>query len=343
MTARLFRPRVPLGAGAEFDLIRALLAAAPFPESGPGSGVLVGPGDDCAVIEGSAEPWAVTVDMSVEGVHFRRGWIETEEIGWRATAAALSDLAAVAAEPVAVLLALGLPPGDARARQTTELARGAAAAAASVGATIVGGDVTRSPGPLILDVVALGRAARPVLRDGATPGDELWVTGRLGAAAAAVRAWESGGRPSDPLRLAFAHPLPRVLEARWLAETGAVRALIDLSDGLAGDVGHIAAASGCRALLSEAAVPVAAGVAEVARDRAEALDLALGGGEDYELCLAAEAGALDPLVPEFQSRFGVPLTRVGRVVEGEGVALERADGTLAPLGGGWSHFEREPG
>jgi thiamine-monophosphate kinase len=335
MTARLFRPRVPLGAGAEFDLIRALLAATPE----PGAGVLVGPGDDCALLEGGPEPWAITVDMSVEGVHFRRDWIDAEEIGWRATAAALSDLAAVAAQPVAVLLALGLPERDARAEASVALTRGAAAAAAAVGAAIVGGDLTRSPGPLIVDVVALGRAPRPVLRDGGRPGDELWVTGRLGAAGAAVRAWESGARPADELRAEFAHPEPRVAEARWLADTGAVRALVDLSDGLAGDVGHVAAASGCGARLVGASVPVAPGVEAVAGGPAEALRLALGAGEDYELCLAAEPGALAPLVAEFESRFDLPLTRVGRLLEGAGVTLERADGTTVPLAGGWSHFD----
>jgi thiamine-monophosphate kinase len=206
LSARVFRGRVALGGGAEFDLIRALLASAPLSESAPGSGVLVGPGDDCAILDGSLDAWAVTVDMSVEGVHFRRAWLDPEEIGWRATAAALSDLAAVAAQPVAVLLALALPEADARAHAGAALTRGAAAAAGSVGAAIVGGDLTRSTGPLVVDVVALGRAPRPVLRDGGRPGDELWVTGWLGAAGAAVREWESGGRPSDELRAEFARP-----------------------------------------------------------------------------------------------------------------------------------------
>jgi thiamine-monophosphate kinase len=181
-----------------------------------------------------------------------------------------------------------------------------------------------------------------VLRDGGRPGDELWVTGQLGAAGAAVRAWQSGSVPPDSLRRAFAHPAPRVAEARWLADTGAVRALIDLSDGLAGDVGHVAAASGCRALLSESSIPVAGGVDQVAGGRAEAIRLALTAGEDYELCLAAEAGALDARVAEFGSRFGLALTRVGRLTAGDGVALERADGSSEEtVGGGFSHFERE--
>ena len=345
---RRLRPRVRLGPGKEFDLVRALLAAvpepAPDPEGGVGSGVLVGPGDDCAVLEPTAEPWAVTMDMSVEGVHFRRSWLTPDEIGWRATAAALSDLAAVAAEPVAVLLALALPVADARGEMAKALARGAAAAAGSVGASLVGGDLTASPGPLVIDVVALGRAPRAVLRDGGRVGDELWVTGRLGAAGAAIRTWETGDEPTETLRRAFAHPAARVAEACWLADTGAVRALVDLSDGLAGDVGHIAAASGCRALLSATAIPLAEGVIEVAGDHEQALRVALEGGEDYELCLAVEPGAFDRLVGDFVSRFGVPLTRVGELTTGEGVALEPADGSGAvPLDGGFTHFVRDEG
>ena len=337
MGTRTFRSRVPLGRGGEFDLIRALLAE--VPEPAPGARVQVGPGDDCAVLEAGGEPWAVTVDMSVEDVHFRRAWLGPEEVGWRASAAALSDLAAVAAEPVAVLLALAMPVADASPEWVKAVTRGAAAAASSVGAAVVGGDLTRSSGPVVIDVVALGRAPDPVLRDGGRPGDDLWVTGLLGAAAAAVRAWESGTSPLEAHRQAFVHPVPRVAEARWLVKTGAVRTLVDLSDGLAGDAGHLAAASRCGAVLDEAAIPLAPGVADAAGGRAEGLRLALSAGEDYELCLAAEPGSLTPAASEFQARFGIPLTRVGRIVEGDEVLLERADGSgMCALDGGHSHF-----
>lgn len=342
MGTRAFRSRVALGRGAEFDLIRALLAN--VPEPAPGVHVRVGPGDDCAVLEAASEPWAVTVDMSVEDVHFRRAWLGPEEIGWRASAAALSDLAAAAVEPVAVLLAIAMPVVDAGREWVKAVAAGAAAAASNVGAAVVGGDLTRSPGPAVIDVVALGRAANPMLRNGARPGDDLWVTGLLGAAGAAVRAWESGTSPLEAHRRAFAHPVPRVAEARWLAETGAVRALVDLSDGLAGDAGHLAAASGCGAVLDEAAIPVAPGVSDTAGGWAEGLRLALSAGEDYELCLAADPDSLIPAAKEFRARFGIPLTRVGRIVEGGEVVLERADGSgMCELGGGHSHFRPRPG
>ena len=338
--ARAQFPRgLRLGSGAEFDIIRAMVGD----DTELPSGVLVGPGDDCAVLDSGDSQWAVTVDMSIEGVHFRRAWLAPHEIGWRSAAAALSDLAAVAAEPVALLVSLALPPEDARAGTGPALQRGIAEAGAAVGAKIVGGDIARSPGPLTLDLVAIGRVRRPVLRDGGCAGDELWVTGLLGGAGAAVAAWERGSEPSAAHRQAFARPKPRVKEAQWLAGTSRVRALIDISDGLAGDAGHIAAASGCRALLSESLVPVADGVEEVAGGAAEALRLALSAGEDYELCLAAEAGALDPLKEEFQERFQVPLTRVGRLGDGEGVILEGEGSGATPSARGFSHFEREPG
>ena len=307
----------------------------------PPAGVLVGPGDDCAVLESGDSPWAVTVDMSIEGVYFRRAWLEPHEIGWRSAAAALSDLAAVAAEPVALLVSLALPPDDVRADTGPALQKGIAKAGAVVGARIVGGDIVRSPGPLTLDLVAIGRVGRPVLRDGGCAGDELWVTGSLGGAGAAVAAWESGGEPSAAHRQAFARPEPRVKEARWLAGTGRLHALIDISDGLAGDAGHIAAASGCRAVLSASLVPVADGVEHAAGGTAEAPRFAISAGEDYELCMAAEAGALESLREEFQARFQVPLTRVGRLGDGEGVILEGDGNGAIPLAGGFSHFERE--
>ncbi|MSR37032.1 MAG: thiamine-phosphate kinase [Gemmatimonadetes bacterium] len=337
--------RVRLGPGAEFDLIRALVGAAdPHARPGdpsPDQGVWVGPGDDCAVLEPSDAPWAVTVDMSVEGVHFRREWLSPEEIGWRAAAVSLSDLAATAAEPVAILIALALTAEDRRTGAALALQRGAAAAARAVGASVAGGDVTRSPGPLTIDVVALGRARLPILRSGARPGDEIWVTGRLGGAGAAVSVWERGSTPTALLRQAFAHPMPRVREALWLAETGSVRALIDLSDGIAGDVGHLAAASGCRIVVFAPALPIAAGVAEAVGGAEEALRLALAGGDDYELCLAAEAGALAGRVAAFELRFGIELTRIGVVVEGEGAALDRGDGSPpVSLSGGFDHFGR---
>ena len=328
------RGRVRLGPGAEFDLIRSLIG-----DAEPAPGVRLGPGDDAAVLEPGDAPWVVTIDMSVEGVHFRRTWLTSEEIGWRAASVALSDLAAMAAEPVAVLLALALTDRDRTSGAALAMQRGATAAARAVGATVVGGDIVRTSGPLTVDAVALGRTRNPLLRSGARPGDELWVTGRLGAAGAAVAVWERGADPEEPLRRAFARPTPRVREALWLAETGDVHALIDLSDGISGDAGHLAAASGCRIVVAARDVPIAEGLAATLGGEGAALRTALAAGDDYELCLAAAPGALMPRVADFETRFGVPLTRIGAVTEGEGVALDLGDGSQPrDLRGGFSHF-----
>ncbi|NIP59644.1 MAG: thiamine-phosphate kinase [Gemmatimonadetes bacterium] len=325
------RPRIRLGRGAEFDLVRAFLGPeGPLPEA-----VRVGPGDDALVLEDGV---VISCDLSVEDVHFRRSWLTFQEIGYRAAAAALSDLAGMAAEPLGVLVSLAISPSEAESVGTA-LHAGVHEALASVEGALLGGDLSASPAPLVLDVVAVGRADEPALRDGARPGDEVWVTGRLGGAAGAVRVWEGGGEPGPGLRKAFARPRPRIREARWLVREGRVRALLDLSDGLAGDAGHLAAAGGVRVVLEAAAIPVEPGL-EAGAAPGEALDLALRGGEDYELLLAAAPGSVEELVDEFALRFGTPLTRVGRVEAGEGVHLARGeDGRPTPLDlGGFDHF-----
>ena len=194
-----------LGPGPEFDLIRGFV-----PDGVTGPGVRVGPGDDCAVI--SANGVALSTDMSIEGVHFRRDWLSAEQIGWRAAAAALSDLAAMAARPIGVLASLALPAPDA-GDFATRLMSGVRAAAAHLGAVILGGDVTRTTGPVAVDVVVVGESPHPVLRSGGEPGGSLWVTGELGAPAAAVAAWLRGDTPHPAALDRFVRPVPRTREA----------------------------------------------------------------------------------------------------------------------------------
>jgi thiamine-monophosphate kinase len=301
-----------LGRGREFDLIRG------FVREQPAIGaphVLTGPGDDCAIVTAGAV--AISVDMSVEGVHFRREWLTPEEIGWRATTAALSDIAAMAAAPIGVLVALAVN-----------------------GAPIIGGDLTRSTGAIVIDIVVLGDAASHVLRSGARAGDGVWVTGSLGGAAAAVHAWQQGSAPSAAARSAYARPRARITEARWLADHARLTSLIDLSDGLAGDADHLAAASGVAIVIEADAVPVHNAARDVAGSRVDALRLALTGGEDYELCFTADDADVARLADAFAGTFGTGLTRVGRVEEGAGV---RVDGDDAPHGaGGFDHFGAAP-
>ncbi|MFH1765109.1 MAG: thiamine-phosphate kinase [Gemmatimonadota bacterium] len=323
-----------LGPGGEFDLIRQLVG----PEEPLSQGVLVGPGDDCTVLEGGL---VVSTDLSVEGVHFRREWVTLEEAGYRAAAAALSDLAAMAAAPIGALLSMALDPLRA-SNDALELQRGAAEACRLEGIRILGGDLARSSGPLVLDIVALGRSDSPVLRAGTEVGDELWVTGWLGGSGAAVALWNQGSHPPDDLREAFVRPRPRIREALWLAGRVSLHGLIDLSDGLAGDTGHLAAASGLSLVLREASIPSHPALRGFPGQGDDPLHFPLEGGEDYELCFTVAPGSLDEWVGPFQDTFGIPLTKVGRATEGAGVFLEAAGGRIRPLEKhGFSHFSGE--
>jgi thiamine-monophosphate kinase len=282
-----------LGPGAEFDAVRRMLA-----RWGPAAS---GVGGDTAVLEIPAgERLVVSTDTSVENVHFRRAWLSPAEIGYRATAAALSDLAAAAATPRALLLALTLP--RAWRDGLDAIADGVADAARAAGAAIVGGDLT-SGELLSLTVTVLGSAAHPLSRAGARAGDVVYLTGRLGGPAAALAAWLAGVAP-DPLdRARFAHPVARLREAQWLAARGATAA-IDVSDGLVADAGHLAAASGVRIALDLSAAPRTAGTTAIEAGRA---------GEEYELAATAPAG-LD--LSGFTREFDLPLTAIGRVTGG---------------------------
>ena len=281
---------VDMAGGAEFDAIRSLLAI--WGERA------VGIGDDAAVLEVPAgELMVVSTDASVENVHFRRGWLTPEEIGARAAAAALSDLAAMAATPRGLLVALGIPYSW--RGELTRLASGVGSAAASAGCPIVGGNMSASS-ELSLTITVVGSAARPVSRAGARPGDIIYVTGRLGGPGAAVRAFATGATPAAAFRARFAEPVPRLREAQWLEQRGA-RAAIDISDGLLADAAHLARASGVTIALDQAAVPCVDGV-DVGN--------ALSSGEEYEL-LVAVPSSVAVSTEEFSRLFEIPLTAIG--------------------------------
>ena len=313
-----------MGGGGEFDRIRALLG--PVAED---PRLRVGPGDDAAVIG----DLVLSTDLTVEDVHFRREWLTLEEVGHRAVTVALSDLGAMGAEPVAVLLSLALPERDRAVAAAAAVGRGARAAAAAAGATLAGGDLTRSPGPLVADVVAVGHASDPVLRSTARAGDDLWVTGVLGGAAGAVEAWTSGSEPSPELRRRFTAPSPPLALLRDLGARAGITAALDLSDGLLADAGHLAAASGLRARVEVRRVPVDPALAGM--DGTGALRLALEGGEDYQLLIAAPRSARSAL----EVSGPVRLTRVGELTPGHGVVRIEADGREVEVhGGGFDHF-----
>ncbi|HEY6710394.1 MAG TPA: thiamine-phosphate kinase [Actinomycetota bacterium] len=301
-----------------------------------GPGVEIGVGDDAAVVQPTAgHKLVVTTDVLVEGLDFTAALSEPEDWGWKAVAANLSDLAAMGAEARWLVLALTVPESTPVATLERVYA-GVGEACRAFGASLVGGDVSGGPA-LSLAVTALGEAERAVLRSGARPGDRLCVTGPLGGAAAGLALLQSTDpAAADLLRrfpgLAAAHrrPVPALAMGLALARAGA-SAMIDVSDGLAGDALHLAEASGTGLEVHDSAVPLAPGVAEAAallgRDP---MDLALGGGEDFVLAAALPrtadlGGVLDcgRFTPD-------PTRRVHLTPTGE-----------APLEGlAWDHFRR---
>jgi thiamine-monophosphate kinase len=314
----------PMADGPEFDAIRAIL-------DGAGSGTAsVGPGDDGAVL---SDGTVVSTDVAVEGVHFRLGWIGPEEAGERAVRAALSDLAAMGAHPVAVFVALSGPDRAGLIRAGVGVRRGAE----DFGASLLGGDLSHAAGPLTIGVTVVGGLAghRPWCRSGARPGDAVWVTGDLGAAAAAVQSWSAGGDPEPGARERFVRPVPRFGMVDALRGHLHPTAAIDLSDGLAADARHLAAASGVEIVVEQERVPVAPAVT-AGRDPDAALGIALGGGEDYELLLTGpdRAGAAAAI----EAATGIPVTRIGRVGAGRGAFLESSNGARRPLDGGYAHW-----
>ena len=310
----------------EFDLLRRLRDALPPPPAR----VHVGVGDDASVTAGGGA-LITSVDLLVQDVHFHRDTATPAQIGHKALAAALSDLAAMGAPAGEAYIAMTVPP-DLSEDEVMSLLGGVTGLASATGVTLAGGDLSAGP-VLSLAMTVVGRLLTPgdaVRRDGALAGDVLVVTGELGGAAAGLLLTEGvtaevDSAVHDALIARQLTPRPRLEAGRALAAAGA-RAMIDVSDGLAADAGHIAAESGVHVALDADAVPVAAGVAEVASATgSDPLDLALGGGEDYELLAALPPDEVDSARAAVQA-VGVPLTVLGEVRVGAGVSVSSAAG-----------------
>lgn len=317
---------------AEFSLIERIAA-----RTRARSDVVLGIGDDAALLQPRAgEQLVVTADTLNSGVHFPA---ETPayDIGWKTLAVNLSDLASMGARPSWCVLALSLPGAD--PAWVDGFADGFFALADAHDIVLIGGDTTR--GPLSLSVTALGQVAAgtALRRDGAQVGDDIWVSGTLGDAAVALRAWQGGtldirtaaeDAQVEALRLRLARPTPRVALGRALV--GLAHAAVDVSDGLLADLGHICERSGIGARVDPERLPVSA-AARARVGLAHAREAALRGGDDYELCFSA-APSQRAAIEAVSQRLALPLARIGEMVAGRGVT----SGSDTPGAQGYEHF-----
>jgi thiamine-monophosphate kinase len=309
--------------------------------------VRLGIGDDAAVVEPErGMHTVVTTDSLIEGVHFRRDWSSADAIGHKALAVNLSDIAAMGAVPCASLLSLALPPAMSL-DDFDALIDGYEALSKRTATPLIGGNIARSPGPLVVDVTVLGtvRPRRVLRRTGARDGDELYVTGAPGMSAAGL-AVLSNGISRDELsaeeRACVAwheRPEPRLRIARIVARTSAASAAMDLSDGLANAAVSLASAGGLGVVLDQSAIPVDSGVAAVAaRIGQTPLELILAGGEDYELAFVVPVRRRSRFLAAVRRSGALPVTRVGVFERGRGAWIADESGQRRQLPAGFDHF-----
>ncbi len=310
--------------------------------------VLVGIGDDVAVLSVQGDELLLaTMDIQVEGVHFLRHLTTPEQLGRRALAINLSDIAAMGGRPQFALVSLALPV-ETELDWAERLYQGLRTEADRYGTAIVGGNVSRAQTEIVVDVALLGRVSRQHLltRAGAQPGDQVLVTGTLGDATAGLRVGQDADLVTDAavrdlLLARYLTPIPRVFEAAALAQMQQATAMLDLSDGLSSDIGHICEQSGVSVRLWADRLPISAAVQQVASRLADpAWTLALSGGDDYELCFTAPPTAVDALAEAVMHATGTPVTVIGEVLPADQDRwLVLPDGSEMRLEErGWQHF-----
>jgi thiamine-monophosphate kinase len=299
--------------------------------------LLTGIGDDCAVLRLSpGQDTLVTTDFSLETIHFRREWHPPESVGHRCLVRGLSDIAGMGGEPTAAFLSLALPRDLAQAWVAGFL-RGFTALAERYKVPLAGGDTAQSPHGILADIIVLGSVpkGKALLRSGARPGDRIYVSGELGGSAAAVK--QMLHKPNNKLKPAsyprHFYPEPRLALGRFLRERGLATAMIDTSDGLSTDLAHICEESGVGAEIAAQLIPRA----HIGQpDREVSLELALHGGEDYELLFSAPPSKRLP-----GKIAGSPITSIGVITRGPGIFIREAKGGFHRLtAGGWEHFRK---
>lgn len=302
--------------------------------------LVAGIGDDAAAWRTGATTELATVDSLVQGVHFTLDTTSWKALGWKAIAVNLSDIAAMGGDARYALVSLALP-GDTEVAGVADLYRGMIELGNQFGVVIAGGDTSNAP-IVVINVTIIGslRDENKILtRSAARPGDRVAVTGYLGAAAAGLEILKQklhlGPEAGDALKQAFLKPYPRIAEGKILAEQG-VKAAIDISDGLISDLNHICRASQVGARIDAGLVPVHPAVTANFGDKS--LELALSGGEDYELLFTANAAVIDRVT----AAASCPVTVIGEVTAGEGVTLVDSDGKpVKSKKTGWQHFAPE--
>lgn len=314
----------------EFGLIQSFLSRLPKKSSS----VLLGPGDDAAVIRSSKKNQIVTTDMLIEGVHFKKEWMSFEQIGFKAMRVNISDIAAMGGVPRYAVISVGLPRSS-QVADAEQLFQGLLTAATKSGVTVVGGDTNRSP-LWIVNVTLIGESSsRFLTRQGAQVGDDIYVTGTLGDSHLGLTALQKRKKGYEREIQKQVCPPDRVRVGQWLARNSQVHALIDLSDGLVGDLRHILKASHVGALVKIDQIPISknfekkAGILGLDPNK-----IKLAGGEDYELLLT-----MSPRVKAFDKINGIPVTKIGKIVPFQD-GLKVFEGNILYRGkvSGFQHF-----
>lgn len=307
------------------------------------SSVVVGIGDDAAVVEDRPDLYRlITTDAFVEGVHFRREFATPWQIGWKAMAANLSDIAAIGGEPRWAVVSVAFSE-TISVEEVEELYRGMNAVCSPFGCSIVGGDTSFSPDRMLISIAVIGEVEkeRLTLRKGAKIGDAICVTGELGGSEAGLQVLKEKGPTDEDVVRRHLEPRPRLREARTMGEVGRIHAMIDISDGLSSEIHHICRESRVGARLFAAKIPICPGAREIARKVGRSpMDYALGGGEDFELLFTLCPGEVERVRSHLLNNIRTPVAVIGEIVElRKGVVLVGEDGREREMPqSGYQHF-----
>ena len=328
----------------EEALIEHLVKEFGLPTSG--EGLIVGEGDDAAALDvGGPMLVLVTTDMLTEGIHYRADIITAYQLGWKSVAANISDIAAMGGLPNWTFVSIGLKP-DTDLTFVDDIYRGMTECAGRFESRIVGGDTISVREDSVISITQLGQVEpdRLALRSRARPGDRVLVTGWLGNSRGGLElllkyGMEEAGRICGWLVSAHLMPIPCVPEARAAVETGAVRAMMDLSDGLGADLPKLCRASGVGAVVHAGKLPISEDLYTAAETLGmDAVGLAAGGGEDFELLMAVRPDDASKVIQAVEGSTGTCVTEIGEITGESSVEIAFPDGTRKPLKGGWEHF-----